>query len=373
MVAVDLSCSGFMEAGSRRSLGLRPMASSMGVLPLKVTCVFLTLAALRINWAGVICARVVWSKFLEAVSTSAKRNFLEQSYIHVSSVWPCCMWSCCAFGRMPACREDGGKPHLHKSPSETYLHREYKGANERQTLVCCTVCQCTVLCAFFSFSSVVFDLFCFLQRVGVLLSRLTSSLLKHMPMGQACNPPTRWTDHTVCVVRGLQPTLAFSPLHVCHRQETGLSPLARTCSKTDNSKAPPQPRWARTHSHANTLPWAPCHFLLLPENGSDSVVSVTWKMARMLCTHDPRLSKVDPCLCPVICSSAGNICAAQYQHKTVHHKRVNSKPIIIVLQVSMSWVIHSKFLFVCNESVHHGTFFSSPCHSATFSLTVVSS
>ena len=33
------------------------MANSMGVLPLKVTCVFLTVAALRIHWAGVICAR----------------------------------------------------------------------------------------------------------------------------------------------------------------------------------------------------------------------------------------------------------------------------------------------------------------------------
>ena len=66
MVGVDVSCSGFMKAGSRRSLGLRPMANSNGALPLKVT-----VAALRINWAGVICARVVWSKFLEAASTSA--------------------------------------------------------------------------------------------------------------------------------------------------------------------------------------------------------------------------------------------------------------------------------------------------------------
>ena len=42
------------EAGSRRSLGLLPMANSIGVLPVQVTCVFLTVAALRINWAGVI-------------------------------------------------------------------------------------------------------------------------------------------------------------------------------------------------------------------------------------------------------------------------------------------------------------------------------
>ena len=50
----------------------------MGVLPLEVSCVLLTVVALRINRAGVICARVVWSKFLEAVSTSAKRNFLNR-------------------------------------------------------------------------------------------------------------------------------------------------------------------------------------------------------------------------------------------------------------------------------------------------------
>ena len=42
----------------------------------EVTCAFLTVAALRINWARVICARVVWSRFSEAVSTRAKRNFL---------------------------------------------------------------------------------------------------------------------------------------------------------------------------------------------------------------------------------------------------------------------------------------------------------
>ena len=82
------------EAGSRRSLGFRPVASSKGVLPLKVTCVFLTVAALRINWAGVICARVVWSRFWDVVSTSAKEKFLEQSYTHLCSVLPWCRWSC---------------------------------------------------------------------------------------------------------------------------------------------------------------------------------------------------------------------------------------------------------------------------------------
>ena len=89
MVGVDVSCSGFLEAGSRRSLGLRPTATSMGVLPLEVTCVFLTVAALRINWAGVICTRVVWSRFLEPVSTSAKRHFLNSRTVRT---W--CMQSC---------------------------------------------------------------------------------------------------------------------------------------------------------------------------------------------------------------------------------------------------------------------------------------
>ena len=89
-----MSCSGLMKTGSRRSLGFRPIASSMGVLPLKVTCVFLTVAALRINWVGVICARVVWSRFLEAVSTSAKRNFLNSRTTNLCSVRPWCMWSC---------------------------------------------------------------------------------------------------------------------------------------------------------------------------------------------------------------------------------------------------------------------------------------
>ena len=45
----DVRCSGFMEAGSVRSLGLLPMANSTGDLPHRVTCVFLTVAALRIN------------------------------------------------------------------------------------------------------------------------------------------------------------------------------------------------------------------------------------------------------------------------------------------------------------------------------------
>ena len=51
---------------------------------------FLIVAALRINWAGVICDRVALSKFLEAVSTSAA-----------------------------AYHEDDGKPCLHKFLSDS--------------------------------------------------------------------------------------------------------------------------------------------------------------------------------------------------------------------------------------------------------------
>ena len=91
---MDVSCSGFMETGSRRSLGFLPMASTTGVLPLKVTSVFLTVAALHINWAGVICGRVVWSRLFEAVSTSDKRNFLNSRSFHFCSVRPWCMWFC---------------------------------------------------------------------------------------------------------------------------------------------------------------------------------------------------------------------------------------------------------------------------------------
>ena len=75
-----------------RSLGLLPMANSIGVLPLRVTCVFLTVAALRINGAGVNCDRVVLSKLLEAVSTSAERNFLKKPDTHVNSIWPRSVW-----------------------------------------------------------------------------------------------------------------------------------------------------------------------------------------------------------------------------------------------------------------------------------------
>ena len=94
LVGVDVSCSGLMEAGSRRSLGLRPMANSRGVFPLKVTCVLLTVAALRINWARVICARVVWSRFFGGCIHECEEKLLEQSYTNFSSVWPWNVRSC---------------------------------------------------------------------------------------------------------------------------------------------------------------------------------------------------------------------------------------------------------------------------------------
>ena len=83
-----------IEAGSRRSLGLRPIANSIGVLPLEVTWVFLSVAALRINWAGVICARVVWSTILGSCVHECQETLFEQSYTHLSSIWPWTMRSC---------------------------------------------------------------------------------------------------------------------------------------------------------------------------------------------------------------------------------------------------------------------------------------
>ena len=46
---MDVSCSGFMEVGSKSSLGFRPMAGSMGVLLLEVTLHISHIVALRIN------------------------------------------------------------------------------------------------------------------------------------------------------------------------------------------------------------------------------------------------------------------------------------------------------------------------------------
>ena len=56
------------------------------------------------------------------------------------------------------------------------------------------------------------------------LPHCVSSLVshqEHMSMGQAFHPPTQLSPHQ-CAVRALTPTLAVYPLHVCHRQGTGL-------------------------------------------------------------------------------------------------------------------------------------------------------
>ena len=92
-------------------------ATIRGALTLKVIWVLLTVAALRIDWAGVICARVVWSRFLEAVSTSAKRNFFKNR-TPTSARFGQGVRGTVGILFTPACREDGGKPYLHKLPSD---------------------------------------------------------------------------------------------------------------------------------------------------------------------------------------------------------------------------------------------------------------
>ena len=59
------------------------MANSIGVLPLRVRCVFLTVAALRITRAGVTCDRVVWSRLLEAKNAQVSCPLLELCNRHV--------------------------------------------------------------------------------------------------------------------------------------------------------------------------------------------------------------------------------------------------------------------------------------------------
>ena len=71
-----------------------------------------------------ICARVVWSRFLEAVSTSAKRNFLTIVYpsqldLAMEYAVPLEVSSHREFDKMPACHEVGGRPSPHKSPSDS--------------------------------------------------------------------------------------------------------------------------------------------------------------------------------------------------------------------------------------------------------------
>ena len=93
MVGVDVSCSGFMEAGSRRSLGLRPTANPMGVLPLEGhlcishrCCLAHQVGRSDLCQSGLV--QVVGGCIHES-----QEKLLEQSYTHLSSVWPWCMRS----------------------------------------------------------------------------------------------------------------------------------------------------------------------------------------------------------------------------------------------------------------------------------------
>ena len=74
-------------------------------------------------------------------------------------------------------------------------------------------------------------LFHFHKVSGTSRSPLPASLFEHASIGQANNQTTqRTTQH--CEVRALMPPSSVYPPHVCHRQGTGQSPTARTCSRT---------------------------------------------------------------------------------------------------------------------------------------------
>ena len=66
-----------------------------------------------------------------------------------------------------------------------------------------------------------------LERGGTLVP---SSLAGPRSMGPS-SQRTNTEDHTRCAVRALMPMVDVPPLHVCHGQEPGLSPLARTYSR----------------------------------------------------------------------------------------------------------------------------------------------
>ena len=82
-----------MKAGSMRSLGLLPMANSIGVLPLRITCVFLTVAAFRINWAGVVC-EIGLVQIFGGWIHECRKKLLAQSYTHLSTICPRSVRSC---------------------------------------------------------------------------------------------------------------------------------------------------------------------------------------------------------------------------------------------------------------------------------------
>ena len=93
---------------------------------------------------------------------------------------------------------------------------------------CCWVgvCPCARMSSFLKWC-----LFHFHKGSGNSFSPLPASLFEHASIGQANNRTTqRTTQH--CEVRALMPLSTVYPPHVCHRQGTGQSPTARTCSRT---------------------------------------------------------------------------------------------------------------------------------------------
>ena len=96
------------------------------------------------------------------------------------------------------------------------------------------------LCLFLLFSLLLFPLspslshfLClFVHKVsGSHVHVLPASLSEHLSMDYFLNPLTQKYS-TLTVVRALMPSLAALPPNVRHRQQTGLSLLARTYSKT---------------------------------------------------------------------------------------------------------------------------------------------
>ena len=66
-----------------RSLGLLPMASSMGVLPLKVSWVFLTVAALPHQLGRCDLRQSGLVQFFRICIHECREKLLEQSYTHL--------------------------------------------------------------------------------------------------------------------------------------------------------------------------------------------------------------------------------------------------------------------------------------------------
>ena len=90
---VDVSCSGFVEAGSMRFLGLLPMANSKGFLPLKVTCV-----SHRCSFAHQLVKRDLWQsgpvQTLGGCVHDCRKKLLKKLDTLFSSIWLRSIWSC---------------------------------------------------------------------------------------------------------------------------------------------------------------------------------------------------------------------------------------------------------------------------------------